>query len=153
MYLIYFAFGYIIGIYKDQIKFTFKNQFLEMAIFCFTSIVLFLQCSDNPIIKGDNYLIALIGIICIFSLCDLLGKLMQSDAISIIVHRISRDSFFVYLLHDPINFIALSIGEKLVGIPFGTIFYFGIRSWINIIFCLFMAELFYRYIEKQKVGI
>lgn len=133
-YIIYFAIGYGLELFRKNVK-----QYLpaHVGVFLVTSGLLYSQLQGRALIE-DAFTLALVGIFWTYSFSTLICRVKFMN--NKVIRRLSVDSFIVYILHEPINFIMLGFGEKLISTKGGTVLFFGMRSWLNIIICLIMAE-------------
>ncbi len=143
-YIIYFAVGYGIELYRKNVK---QSLPLETGVFLVTSVMLYNELQGRAFI-ADEFMLALVGIFWTLSLCMLICRIGIMN--NRVIRRLSADSFLVYILHDPINFIMLGFGEKLIGSRAGIILFFGMRSWLNIVVCLLLAELIHYTIKVYR---
>lgn len=143
-YIVYFAVGYGIELYRKHKK---QNIGVELAVFLVTSGLLYSQMCGYAFME-DQFTAALAGIFWTVSLCMLICRIGIMN--NKVIRRFSADSFLVYILHDPINFVMLEFGEELINSRLGTVLFFGMRSWLNIIVCLILAELIHYVIKVYR---
>lgn len=116
-----------------------------------TTVMLYSELQGRAFI-ADGFMLALVGIFWTVSFCMLICRIRIMN--NKVIRRLSVDSFIVYILHDPVNFLMLGFGEKLISSKAGTVLFFGMRSWFNIIVCLILAELIHYMIkmfQKKRV--
>lgn len=130
--------------YRKNVK---QSLPLETGVFLVTSVMLYNELQGCAFI-ADEFMLALVGIFWTLSLCMLICRIGIMN--NRVIRRLSADSFLVYILHDPINFIMLGFGEKLIGSRAGIILFFGMRSWLNIVVCLLLAELIHYTIKVYR---
>lgn len=159
-YLLFFYIGYIFYRYKKIINTT-KDKFL---IFFIAHILLFnfdffkidrLSEQGNYIIYIKLFkllsdkVIALVGVVSIFELVqflfskryDKVHRLMGSK----LFREISNNSFFIYLVHQPIMLIIL---KEIRNMPIKPIIVYNILFWITLMISLGVTNIYNTIIKK-----
>lgn len=135
-YIFYFSIGYVFEYFRKEYENILSSLRIQIPLFLFLLCLTFIAQ-----IKLQTPLKPIFGILFMLSLCCILDKFSKFDLVRKILFYFSASSFMVYLLHDPINLIALKYGSKLIETTSGTLFYYFLRLPGNILICLILTEI------------
>lgn len=136
--MVYFAIGYVFEYERRRIKT--QKIITVLILLC---VVTMLEVINGRYSILDEVSVLLVGSFMTYLMADICDRTIKISYGSRVWKFVIRNLFYVYLLHDPLEYIVLRIfmNGDLMSTSWGCILYTASRTIIIFIVTLFMGEL------------